>query len=314
MFVKLPFYKLMEEETAAEGTPQGAEQPVGSETDSAATEVDEDIWGDMFEAEGADGLEEGSTGSEETPAKTPEEGKAEGEETPRAEPNAEEGGGGKEAPEEPTPEDTPTEENPQTQTPQNLTPEQQEAIQRELQKVRGQVESQLTQLYELEPEDAELFQMEPEKVLPKLAAKLHMNVLEAMHEGVRGMLPTMIQQVTQQQQAQEKYVGAFFEAWPALNDEKYMDTVVRVVENYKRSNPQAPVEQVINEAGAAAMIALRLPLEQQQQQQMQPVQQQQQVNNPPPSPAATGTSGGRSPEPVSDNIFERLSEEFLEEM
>lgn len=320
MFIKLPFYRLMDEEKPAEGDTSGGAQPVGEEANSAEVNEDADVWGDMFGSIDSDEIVEGETddpATEETPAAG-----EQGDEVTdtKQEPPAEDPA--PKQPEQPNQEQTPEEkpaeqpspeqEAQEQQTPQ-MTPEQQERVRTETARIRGEIESQLTQMYELEPDDAELFQLEPEKVLPKVAAKLHMNVVEALHEGVQSMLPQMIQQVQQRQQAQEKSVGAFFEAWPALNDEQYMDTVVRVVENYKRAYPHAPLEQVINEAGAAAMVALKLPIGGQQQ---QPQQQQQQPapSMAPPPPANPGAGSQTLPtQPQTGNVFEQMFEDIIED-
>lgn len=87
--------------------------------------------------------------------------------------------------------------------------------------------------------------------------------MDAVIQHIYASLPQLIQNVTRQSSAAQEAEGAFYRAWPTLNDPskpQYKQVVENAIRGYRQLNPQAPREEVIRAAGLQAMITLRLPL------------------------------------------------------
>lgn len=292
--------KLAEEPEANTPASTEAESDASNTADgepsvSAESSTEDDLWGEMLDNSDDDE----STGESETTAV---EADDETDETPPAEPKAEEPPA-----EEPKAEEPPAEPSPQAEPAQQQEPLNQEQVKAEAERLRGQALSELTNLYKLTDEEAENLQVSPETELPRLAAQLHMNMIEALHFGLQQQLPYMIEQVTAVKSEQQKAVNTFYEVWPQLKNEAYNDTVLRTMQVYKQLNPGAPLEKVIQEGGAMAMAALKIPY-----QESAPAPQQQQRQQAPPAPLAPGNSTvPQNKGPV--NEFEAIFEEAVNE-
>jgi len=180
------------------------------------------------------------------------EGADEGEKVPEEEPVV--------PPAEPAPVVEPEQPTTEEQPAQVQTPEQAQAMQEEIGVARGKVLDTLSTMYALTEEESETLQLEPEKVLPRLAAQLHLNITEALQAGIESQLPRMMQQATIAEQTKEKSVNAFYDAWPDLKGDDKEATVLRVMKSYRSTNPTATTEQIIREGGVMAMMALQLPI------------------------------------------------------
>ena len=169
--------------------------------------------------------------------------------------------------------------------------------------VRSRRLSDLERAYAFNSDEAVELVSAPEKILPKLAARLHMDIME---QAVRSIAAVMPQVVAQQMQSVEEGRNAqteFFKRWPDLNKAEYQEQLGRIASLYRRANPTAPVDQMIQEVGAAASVALRvIP--------GQPAA----ANVPPPTaPARPPLPGVGAAPPPQRNTFELMAEEFIRE-
>jgi hypothetical protein len=177
------------------------------------------------------------------------------------------------------------------------------------QELRGKYLQDLETAYGLSDADAQALLTEPEKVLPKLAAKMHLYVVDTVISAVMQNLPNAIQHIQQTKQTYSDAENAFFTAWPALKDQKYRQTVYNSVAAYRQLNPTAPMNEVIRAAGLNALITLRMPIPQELlgQPAQAPVA-------PPPAftPANPGRGVGGPTQVQSDNPFTTLAQEFID--
>lgn len=127
-------------------------------------------------------------------------------------------------------------------------------------------------------------------VLPDLAAQLHYEVTVSAYESVISAVPTLIAQVIQQRQVADDADKQFYTTWPKLRTsdpalvQKFDTATASAIRSVKHSNPNAPMDQVIKQAGMLAMMTLGIPLED--------------PSAPPASPAAAvGTPGFVAPQP-----------------
>ena len=126
---------------------------------------------------------------------------------------------------------------------------------------------QLANLYTFDEETALKLQTEPEKVLPVLAAKLHMDVMKTVLAQVNGMLPQVMQQQTQVVERNSKAQELFFGQWPELKG--YEKQVLEVGRMFRQINPQANTQEAVQKIGETTLAALGL--------------QRAQAGNPPPT-------------------------------
>jgi len=154
----------------------------------------------------------------------------------------------------------------QLQQPQQFTPDQ-------IRAAEAAYAAQLANLYTFDEDTAMRLQTEPEKVLPALAAKLHLDVMKTVMAQMRGMLPEMMQTQTKSVERETQAKSQFFGAWPELQG--YEKQVLEVGRMYRQLNPSAPAEEAVRRIGETAMAALGLQRRQQQEQQQQRQQPQQ---------------------------------------
>lgn len=216
-------------------TPQEPAAPV--EDSSAGSGVD---WDDLS----SDVVEESDELGEAEPPAAP--APAPASETPPApaepaQPAAEPPQGVQPAPEAPV-------EPQQPQQPQS-TPEQIQAAERAY-------AAQLENLYRFDEETALKLQTEPEKVLPALAAKLHLDVMKTVMAQMRGVLPQMLQTQTAEMERDTSAKQQFFGAWPELKG--YEQQVLQVGMMFRQLNPKATAEEAVQRIGELAMTSLGL--------------------------------------------------------
>jgi hypothetical protein len=117
--------------------------------------------------------------------------------------------------------------------------------------------------------------------MPKLASRLHFEVMMAVNNGIQGILPQLIQQGIEQREASSKHETAFFDRWQELKGEQHKEIVLSSIKAIRMTSPQATPAQVIEAAGQLAMMRAGLVSQAPQQQQTPP--------SAPPRPAGVGT-------------------------
>lgn len=105
----------------------------------------------------------------------------------------------------------------------------------------------LTQDYAISPEDALRLQTEPEQVLPALAAKVHLQVLDAISAQLPNRVGNIVTQIIEGQKRESEAQESFFGAFPDLKNHR--DAVLRVGMMYRAANPTAPKEAAIKAIG-----------------------------------------------------------------
>jgi len=166
--------------------------------------------------------------------------------------------------------------------------------------------------YTLTQEQKDLMLTEPDKVIPQLAGRMIVDTFDMVVQTVFQQLPGIIHSMTQQQKASSSAEEAFFKRWPALQKPEHAAPVMRLAQAYRRLNPQMPLEQLIEEVGAAAHVALKVPYDQQPAQPSAPVPVA--PNNVLPfTPAAPGGTPGHAAPLGPRNFWDELSQETQED-
>jgi len=180
----------------------------------------------------------------------------------------------------------------------------------ELQKQRQTFEARLADsTYRLSAEEAETLQLNPEQILPKFAAKLHIEVLDSVVQTLMAQLPRVIDSVSARRVADRQVVDAFYGKWQALKGHE--TTVDRIASLYGQINPSVPREQAIEEIGLQAMMHLKLPIGARMEEEILPST----VPSAPPAPAMPGGSANsgsiKKTKPMT--AFERFAQEIIDE-
>jgi hypothetical protein len=114
----------------------------------------------------------------------------------------------------------------------------------------------LEKRYAIPAELATQLLTEPEVVLPKLAAQVHMAAVEQTLAQLQGILPQAIEQVTGAQVRENQAKQEFYSAWPELKG--YERQVLSAGQMFRQINPSATKEQAVQAIGQLAMQALGL--------------------------------------------------------
>lgn len=179
----------------------------------------------------------------------------------------------------------------------------------DLASLRAAEMTRLEQVYGMNDDEAMAMLVEPQKILPKVAANIHMTVMEQVIPAIMQRLPQVIGTLSRAEKVAMEAENEFFSTWPQLKDPKYQQTVMQSVAAYKQINPKAPRQEVIRAAGLQAMISLRLPLPRELLQ-MEP---EQPPTVSPFNPAGPG--GGYAPPAARrpQNAWSQLADEFVED-
>jgi hypothetical protein len=114
---------------------------------------------------------------------------------------------------------------------------------------RGEQISKLEGMYKLSEDAAAQLLSEPEVVLPKMAAQLHMAVTEAVLQSVNNALPQVLQSIQQTDTVEKSAQKLFDEANPDLVDSKYRDGIFKVGTMYRQMNPNATPQEAARVIG-----------------------------------------------------------------
>lgn len=119
----------------------------------------------------------------------------------------------------------------------------------------------LEQTYQLAEADVEEFRTAPEKALPKLAARLHYEVLMAARTGLETVLPQMIHGAMEQTRVHTENRNKFFETWPALKkaveaNPQTEATITSAIQAVRQVNPNLGIADIIKQAGMMACYTL----------------------------------------------------------
>lgn len=123
---------------------------------------------------------------------------------------------------------------------------------------RTQQMGNLEKHYALDADTAQALLTEPETVLPRLAAQVHLEVTENVLKAVQQMVPGMIQQVNQSTVVETQAQEAFFSQNPDL---KGVDRakILQIGAMFRQVNPNADANTAISTIGSMVRTALGMP-------------------------------------------------------
>lgn len=147
----------------------------------------------------------------------------------------------------------------------------------------------------------------PAQFLPKMAAQLHVQVLESAVAGLAATIPNLIEQVLARRDTTSQVENEFYAMWPQLDrkNASHLETARNLLTTIIQTNPKITKDAAMKQAGAATLLALGIPLEKAP------------AATPTPavfSAAAQGAGGPTPARQVPQNPFEALSRELEEDM
>lgn len=177
----------------------------------------------------------------------------------------------------------------------------------DVEKWREGEHKRLQETYFVTDEDAQELLLEPQKVLPKLAANMHMQVMQEVHQMMQQVLPRQIQAVQSSISAETEAKNAMFSRWPGLKEHEAQ--VLQIGKMFRALNPNASKEEALERIGAMTYQALGMEIP--------PA-----PNAAPPAPAparpapfrpagTTSQSVPAQPAQAHENLFVEFAEEDL---
>lgn len=122
--------------------------------------------------------------------------------------------------------------------------------------IRAQYEKDLTAYYAIDAETAQRLQTEPENVLPQLAARVHLEVLDTIMAQLPNRMQSILSHINTYEAREKEASDTFFTAYPDLKEHK--DAVLRVGQMYRAANPKATKEQAVKAIGDFVRTSLGL--------------------------------------------------------
>lgn len=300
----------MAEEATNREVPEEPNAPDTAGTEYARSEASaaEDLdWGSFFDDEPTAESSEGEkpTGEETEPAEHDEPAPTEPPAEPRGdrEPERE--------PVEPTPQEPPAAETPPTpaaeeppaptepQAPEPAPEPRAEQSAEQRQEARRRALEMLERDYELDEETRNAFNENPAEALPKLAAQVHMRLLDDVYQAMYQTFPQLYQQMQGVDSVKQTFTQAFDSEWPGLK--QHRQEVQRSIQLIRAQDPnrQLSEKDLINEAGVMTALRLRLPVDQLRGTQAGSGEQQPaQPAAPAPRPFTPASPGGGRPAPA----------------
>lgn len=158
--------------------------------------------------------------------------------------------------------------------------------------------------------DDQLAELEtaPGVAIPKMLARVYLDTMTSTLQHVQNMLPGMIDSHQSSRTVEAKNEEQFFGTWPQLKGHEA--SVAKIAKAFRSSNPAATKEEFVQNVGAMAVVALKLP------------------NAAPAAPAASaqttatpfvpaGSGGSTAPPPrteqVKKNPFEAFADQLIAE-
>jgi len=119
--------------------------------------------------------------------------------------------------------------------------------------------TKLEDLYKLSEEESAAMFTEPEKVLPKLLAKMHQQATQSVLDSMQTAVPQIVQRTESATRVETEARQAFFSVNSDLAKPEYEAAVLQVGAMFRQVNPKATKEVAVQKIGELARVALNLP-------------------------------------------------------
>lgn len=113
-------------------------------------------------------------------------------------------------------------------------------------------------VYKMTPEQLNALQTEPEKVLPDLAAKVHVQVVNSLTRMFAEQMPVYVHGMLNAKSAADRDENDFYGAHPHLRRDNpaHVNTVLQAARAFRTLNPHSPKSEFVKWVGAMASMQL----------------------------------------------------------
>lgn len=166
-----------------------------------------------------------------------------------------------EAPKAPAPTGQPTQPGQEGAAPQLPTPAEPAAMAQAILQNFEQMADHLATTPEFTLSEAEIEAVNNDFVgaLPKLAAKVMLRAQISALNQMERVVPAIVQKVIKATEAQGVSKRAFYARWPQIKEAEHGQVVDRLAATYRRENPGATREQMIEALGPYVMMIAKIP-------------------------------------------------------
>lgn len=162
--------------------------------------------------------------------------------------------------------------------------------------------------FAMSPEDIEAFNSDVSTALPKFAARVYLRAQASALNQMERVVPAIIEKYMKVSKAREESSGKFYSRWPQVDRAKHGGIVDRMAQTYRKENPSASLEQMVEDLGPYVLMAAKVPhvgAAPNGSQQAQPHPASNPMarpagNRPPQSPFVPAVGGPASPPQVSE--------------
>lgn len=116
----------------------------------------------------------------------------------------------------------------------------------------------VAQRYALSNEEREALETDVVGTVPKLLAKLHVRVMTNVLNQMAQSIPHMIERQMRVSSANAANADKFYSRWPDIKKDAHGETVMRLGALYRQMNPNASMEQMIEELGPLVMLQAKI--------------------------------------------------------
>jgi hypothetical protein len=176
----------------------------------------------------------------------------------------------------------------------------------EVKQKRAETLQALADHYHLSEEDKQAMLLEPEKVLPRLAAEIQLSTYENALRAVYAQMPGIIENVLVSQNVAHQRENEFFSEFPTLSNPEYRNKIQEAVRYVLHTKPNLSWADAKREIAGLSAYTLGVPLVPQPLPLAAPVPPQLR----PHVPAGAGTAGFSPAAGSGDNPYGAISKEF----
>lgn len=156
--------------------------------------------------------------------------------------------------------------------------------------------------FQLSEADIEAINTDLVGAIPKLGARIFLRAQASALSQMERVIPAMVQKYMKATEAQTKSKGAFYVRWPQIKEAEHGAVVDRIAATYRRENPNATRDEMIEAIGPYVMMAAKIAPSAAQQSSGSNGQHPA-ARRGPPSPPFTPAVGGPAsiPEPTAED-------------
>lgn len=124
---------------------------------------------------------------------------------------------------------------------------------------KAAIEELATKSFVISDEEAALLATDPQKVLPRLGARIYLDAVEGAVHAIRNILPQAIRNEVESARVFSEKENRFYGAWKGVLDkEKHEAKILEIAQTWRQIHPNGDEDAFIRDVGAIAVMTLGL--------------------------------------------------------